>query len=37
MALVIARLMVDREDRGVRAFVVALGDGAEMCEGVTAK
>jgi hypothetical protein len=37
VAIVMARLIVDREDRGVRPFVVALGDGKEMCKGVTSK
>jgi hypothetical protein len=35
--MVIARLMVDGEDRGVRPFVVALGDGKQMCKGISAK
>lgn len=30
-----AKLVVDGEDRGIRPFVVALGDGKEMCKGVT--
>lgn len=37
VAIVMARLIVDGEDRGVRPFVVGLGDGNEMCEGVSAK
>ncbi|KAH8085466.1 acyl-CoA dehydrogenase NM domain-like protein [Cristinia sonorae] len=37
VALVMARLMVNGEDRGVRPFVVALGNGKEMCKGVSAK
>ena len=37
IALVIARLMVNGEYRGVRPFVVALGNGKEMCKGVSAK
>ncbi|KAH8085460.1 putative acyl-CoA oxidase [Cristinia sonorae] len=37
VATVMARLMVNGEDRGVRPFVVALGNGKEMCKGVSAK
>ncbi|KAL3469699.1 hypothetical protein BJX99DRAFT_267941 [Aspergillus californicus] len=37
VAVVIARLVVEGEDRGVRPFLVPLGDGHEMCKGVTAK
>ncbi|TCD66082.1 hypothetical protein EIP91_001840 [Steccherinum ochraceum] len=37
IALVMARLIVSGEDRGVRPFVVALGNGKEMCKGVSAK
>ncbi|EMD35928.1 hypothetical protein CERSUDRAFT_156666 [Gelatoporia subvermispora B] len=37
IAVVFARLIVDGEDRGVRAFVVALNDGEEMCQNVTAR
>ncbi|KAJ7506874.1 hypothetical protein B0H11DRAFT_2169898 [Mycena galericulata] len=37
VAIVIARLIVSGEDRGVRPFVVPLGDGKEMCKGVSAK
>ncbi|KAL2830464.1 hypothetical protein BDW59DRAFT_17850 [Aspergillus cavernicola] len=37
VAVVIARLVVDGEDRGVRPFLVPLGDGREMCKGVMAK
>ncbi|KAL4869016.1 hypothetical protein BDV12DRAFT_168474 [Aspergillus spectabilis] len=37
VAVVIARLVVDGEDRGVRPFLVPLGDGQEMCKGVIAK
>ncbi|KAH8692187.1 hypothetical protein BGW36DRAFT_42969 [Talaromyces proteolyticus] len=35
VAVVFARLMVDGEDRGVRPFIVSLGDGKKMCTGVT--
>lgn len=35
VAVVLARLIVDSEDRGIRPFVVALGNGKEMCKGVT--
>lgn len=37
VAVVIARLLVEGEDRGVRPFLVPLGDGHEMCKGVIAK
>lgn len=37
VALVIARLIVEGEDRGVRPFVVAINDGKEMCKGVSSK
>ncbi|KAJ7485009.1 hypothetical protein B0H11DRAFT_1148270 [Mycena galericulata] len=37
VAVVIARLIVSGEDRGVRPFVVPLGNGKEMCKGVSAK
>ncbi|KAL5343588.1 hypothetical protein BJX70DRAFT_115256 [Aspergillus crustosus] len=37
VAVVIARLIVDGENRGVRPFLVSLNDGQEMCKGVTAK
>ncbi|KAJ0413496.1 hypothetical protein BJY00DRAFT_296816 [Aspergillus carlsbadensis] len=37
VAVVIARLIVNGENRGVRPFLVPLGDGREMCKGVTAK
>ncbi|KAF3405019.1 Peroxisomal acyl-coenzyme A oxidase 3 [Talaromyces pinophilus] len=37
VAVVIARLIVEGEDRGVRPFLVPLGDGREMCKGVIAK
>ncbi|PYI11763.1 acyl-CoA dehydrogenase NM domain-like protein [Aspergillus sclerotiicarbonarius CBS 121057] len=35
VGLVMARLIVDDEDRGIRAFVVPLNDGRTMCRGVT--
>lgn len=37
VAVVIARLIVDGENYGVRPFLVPLGDGREMCKGVVAK
>ena len=37
VAIVIARLMVNGENRGVRPFVVALGDGTQMAKGIAAK
>ena len=37
IAMVIARLMVKGEDYGVRPFIVSLGNGKEMCKGVSAK
>ncbi|KAJ5657146.1 acyl-CoA dehydrogenase NM domain-like protein [Penicillium longicatenatum] len=37
IAVVIARLMVDGEDRGVRPFLVPMSDGSKMCTGVTSK
>ncbi|KUL91691.1 hypothetical protein ZTR_01050 [Talaromyces verruculosus] len=37
VAVVIARLIVEGEDRGVRPFLISLGDGREMCKGVIAK
>ncbi|KAL4250713.1 hypothetical protein ABKN59_005494 [Abortiporus biennis] len=37
VACVIARLIVDGEDRGIRAFVVALNDGKQMCDGIVAR
>ncbi|KAF7587803.1 hypothetical protein BBP40_006684 [Aspergillus hancockii] len=37
VAVVIARLVVDGEDCGVRPFLVSLGDGREMCKGVISK
>ncbi|OQE42967.1 hypothetical protein PENCOP_c003G03942 [Penicillium coprophilum] len=35
IAIVFARLVVGGDDRGIRPFIVALGDGKEMCKGVT--
>ncbi|KAF4770912.1 hypothetical protein HAV15_012572 [Penicillium sp. str.  len=35
IAIVFARLMVGDDDRGIRPFIVALGDGKKMCNGVT--
>lgn len=37
IAVVIARLIVDGEDRGVRPFLVPMSDGSKMCTGVTSK
>ncbi|KAH9832477.1 acyl-CoA dehydrogenase NM domain-like protein [Rhodofomes roseus] len=37
VAIVFARLIVQGENRGVRPFLVALGDGEQMCKGVTAR
>lgn len=37
VAIVLAKLIVDAEDRGVRPFIVALNDGVHMCAGVTAR
>ncbi|KAL4957007.1 acyl-CoA dehydrogenase NM domain-like protein [Aspergillus filifer] len=37
VALVIARLVVGSEDRGLRAFIVPINDGREMCKGVSAR
>jgi alkylation response protein AidB-like acyl-CoA dehydrogenase len=37
VAIVIARLMVNGEDRGVRPFIVTLGDDKQMAKGVTCK
>jgi acyl-CoA oxidase len=37
VAVVIARLMVNGEDRGVRPFIVTLGDGKEMAKGISAR
>lgn len=35
IALVFARPMIEGDDRGIRPFIVGLGDGKEMCTGVT--
>jgi alkylation response protein AidB-like acyl-CoA dehydrogenase len=37
IAVVIARLIVEGEDRGVRPFLVPMSDGKKMCKGVTSK
>ncbi|KAL2822653.1 putative acyl-CoA oxidase [Aspergillus granulosus] len=37
IAVVIARLIVEGEDRGVRPFLVPMSDGIKMCTGVTSK
>ncbi|KAH9930206.1 acyl-CoA dehydrogenase NM domain-like protein [Fomitopsis serialis] len=37
VAIVFARLVVQGENRGIRPFLVALGDGQQMCKGVTAR
>ncbi|KAI0790859.1 acyl-CoA dehydrogenase NM domain-like protein [Abortiporus biennis] len=37
LAVVFARLIVNREDRGIRPFIVALNDGKQMCSGITAR
>ncbi|TDL26559.1 acyl-CoA dehydrogenase NM domain-like protein [Rickenella mellea] len=37
VAIVFARLIVNNEERGLRPFVVALGDGKQMCKGVTSR
>lgn len=37
VAIIIARLMVEGEDCGLRPFIVALGNGKEMCQGVTSR
>ncbi|KZV96956.1 hypothetical protein EXIGLDRAFT_732030 [Exidia glandulosa HHB12029] len=37
VAIVIARLVVEGEDRGIRPFLVPLSDGKEMCKGVTSR
>ncbi|KAF7968691.1 hypothetical protein HWV62_29700 [Athelia sp. TMB] len=37
IAVVWAKLIVDREDRGIHPFLVPLNDGKIMCPGVTAK
>lgn len=35
VGVVVARLIVAGEDRGIRPFVVWLNDGKTMCEGIT--
>ncbi|KAF3385510.1 Peroxisomal acyl-coenzyme A oxidase 3 [Penicillium rolfsii] len=37
IAVVIARLIVRGEDRGVRPFLVPMSDGTKMCTGITSK
>ncbi|TCD62829.1 hypothetical protein EIP91_006370 [Steccherinum ochraceum] len=37
VAVVMARLMVNGEDHGIRPFIAALNDGKEMCKGISAK
>jgi len=37
IAVVMARLMVDTEDRGIKPFAVPLHDGMNLHEGVTVK
>ena len=37
IALVMAKLIVDDEDCGLRPVVVALADGKEMCKGVSSR
>ncbi|KAI0923359.1 hypothetical protein AcV5_008933 [Taiwanofungus camphoratus] len=37
IAVVFARLVVNGENRGIRPFVVPLGDGKQMCKGVTSR
>ena len=37
VAVVFAKLVVDSEHRGVRPFIVVLGDGKQMSKGVTAR
>lgn len=37
VAVVFAKLLVGEEDRGLRPFLVALGNGKEMCSGVSSK
>ena len=37
VAIVCARLMVDDEYRGIRPFIVSLGDGSQMGKGITAR
>ncbi|OKL64197.1 hypothetical protein UA08_00272 [Talaromyces atroroseus] len=37
VAVVMARLIIAGEDRGVRPFIVWLNDGQKMCDGITSK
>ncbi|KAJ5930541.1 acyl-CoA oxidase [Penicillium verhagenii] len=37
IAVVVARLIVEGEDRGVRPFLVPMSDGTKMCTGITSK
>ena len=37
IAVVMAKLIVEGEDYGLRPVVVALGDGKQMCKGVTSR
>ena len=37
IAVVFARLLVEREDYSIRPFVVPLNDGQKMCRGVASK
>jgi hypothetical protein len=37
IAVVMAKLMVEGEDFGIRPVVVALSDGFQMCKGVTSR
>ncbi|KZT00998.1 acyl-CoA dehydrogenase NM domain-like protein [Laetiporus sulphureus 93-53] len=37
VAVVFAKLVADGENRGIRPFIVALGDGKQTCKGVTVK
>ena len=37
VGLVFARLMVEGENRGIRPFIVVLGDGKSMSKGITSR
>jgi acyl-CoA oxidase len=37
VGIVWAKLIVDEEDRGIRAFIVPINDGRQMCTGITCK
>ncbi|KAI9375221.1 acyl-CoA dehydrogenase NM domain-like protein [Aspergillus egyptiacus] len=37
IGIVMARLIMDGQDKGIRAFLVWLNDGQQMCKGVSAK